>query len=356
MASTVLPQPRAVFTAKKGPRTEAPTAKADRFARQAQLLAKAEGAPDSLERLLAVCRLLLTFCTDLLRPSTLARDMPVLILGQHYLSHRAVTGPSQDEQLRVLLQEVCAYDSAVNFTAPPNKISSRLASLQLALCPAIHSKSSSLRNSKSGPLVVSVSGEGHATFWLHEEEYTFRLPSLLLQDASVQPCKVDLAGTLQVECSGTGMAATLKCSAGGRIKGAVSRLAAFAKEDMVLVSGHWTEQVLVSTPDSDAEGVLFDANEAGGPLVSEVDLHSLGPMQHPRLWSAILDALQDAKAIQQAKGRALSAGVGSGAGPLGPLPPCIVAARATGQRLIYRMQYVLGRPPSAQVGSLGAQT
>ena len=52
------------------------------------LLAAAERAPETLERLLAVARLGLTLCTDLLRASPDPADAPGPVLGLHYLSSR----------------------------------------------------------------------------------------------------------------------------------------------------------------------------------------------------------------------------------------------------------------------------
>lgn len=51
-----------------------------------------ELAPDPLERLLAVCRLVLALSTDLLRPGAGFGDVPVALLGQHQLSRRQLGG------------------------------------------------------------------------------------------------------------------------------------------------------------------------------------------------------------------------------------------------------------------------
>ena len=48
-----------------------------------QLLRNAEAAPDSQERILGVCRLMLSFCTDILRPSTQFADKTTNILERH---------------------------------------------------------------------------------------------------------------------------------------------------------------------------------------------------------------------------------------------------------------------------------
>lgn len=52
------------------------------------LLSRAESAKESLERMLAVIRLILTLLTDILKPSSDPNDAPFHFLGSHYLSHR----------------------------------------------------------------------------------------------------------------------------------------------------------------------------------------------------------------------------------------------------------------------------
>ena len=62
-----------------------------RYARWAQLLQAAEAAPDSQERILGVCRLMVCFCTDVMRPSTHFADKLTHILERHKL-HRCQLG------------------------------------------------------------------------------------------------------------------------------------------------------------------------------------------------------------------------------------------------------------------------
>eukprot|EP00879_Flechtneria_rotunda_P015585 GHRR01016299.1.p2 GENE.GHRR01016299.1~~GHRR01016299.1.p2 ORF type:complete len:145 (+),score=67.02 GHRR01016299.1:705-1139(+) len=57
-----------------------------------QLLLAVYQASVPLERLLAVARLCITFLTDILRRSDDAQEIPIMILGHHYISHRQLTG------------------------------------------------------------------------------------------------------------------------------------------------------------------------------------------------------------------------------------------------------------------------
>lgn len=56
-----------------------------------RLLLAVQHAPTSLERMLAVGRLCLIFLTDLMRRSNDSQDIPLLILGHHYMSHRILS-------------------------------------------------------------------------------------------------------------------------------------------------------------------------------------------------------------------------------------------------------------------------
>lgn len=55
-----------------------------------QLLLSLQQAPSSLERLLAVTKLSVTLLADLMRRSDDTQDIPLLLLGHHYLSHRVL--------------------------------------------------------------------------------------------------------------------------------------------------------------------------------------------------------------------------------------------------------------------------
>lgn len=64
-----------------------------------KLLLTLHQAPSSLERLLAVAKLCVSFLADVLRRSDDTQDIPLLILGHHYLSHRVISEYSGYNQL-----------------------------------------------------------------------------------------------------------------------------------------------------------------------------------------------------------------------------------------------------------------
>ena len=68
-----------------------------RYAKWAKLLQAAEAAPDSEERMLGVCRLMLCFCTDMLRPSNHFADKPSNILERHQV-HKSQLGKFVDAE------------------------------------------------------------------------------------------------------------------------------------------------------------------------------------------------------------------------------------------------------------------
>jgi hypothetical protein len=84
-----------------------------------QLLLSLYQAPSSLERLLAVAKLSVTFLADLLRRSDDTQDIPLLILGHHYISHRVLGAADTDRDsafelpARVLLTDSCREKAAV---------------------------------------------------------------------------------------------------------------------------------------------------------------------------------------------------------------------------------------------------
>lgn len=88
-----------------------------RHARWAQLLQAAEAAPDSHERILAVCRLMVCFCTDVMRPSTHFADKFTHILENHEV-HRCQLGKSTPE-LRQTDNKKCALQQDLNLSSKP---------------------------------------------------------------------------------------------------------------------------------------------------------------------------------------------------------------------------------------------
>lgn len=64
--------------------------------RHGRLLAAANQAPEPLERLLGVVRLVLGLVADIARSSSEVLDTPVNILGQHFVTNREICEQIRD--------------------------------------------------------------------------------------------------------------------------------------------------------------------------------------------------------------------------------------------------------------------
>lgn len=85
-------------------------AQLDAYVRQLRFLARAEYPSDTLERMMAVVRLMLCCMTDLLRPSSVYRDTPHVLLGAHNLTEREL-GATIQRDARVRLLFYLLYDA-----------------------------------------------------------------------------------------------------------------------------------------------------------------------------------------------------------------------------------------------------
>lgn len=83
-------QRRDVLPARAGTNRQPPAERDDKYALHGRLLLETArtSAATPLDRLLAVSRLAITYLTDILRSSEDPLDVPLLVLGHHYLSHR----------------------------------------------------------------------------------------------------------------------------------------------------------------------------------------------------------------------------------------------------------------------------
>jgi hypothetical protein len=72
-----------------------------------KLLLALHQAPSSLERMLAVAKLCVTLLADLMRRSNDTQDIPLLILGHHYISHRVLSEYRHCIRILQNLQTVC---------------------------------------------------------------------------------------------------------------------------------------------------------------------------------------------------------------------------------------------------------
>lgn len=200
-----------------------------------RLMLQAEKSPDSLERMLAVTRLYFTFLTQLMKAGSKVGDMPTVVLGEHYLSHRNIHGElHRGDNTRSYLQEICAYDPV---EAPiPTAYETDTAGhvdvgmMSVNMVPSASVKSARVEGSVKVYVEVSfdgdeadqgasgrgasgaASGEGAGRvrgrknsvyFKRHDEEYVFTVPSLLLTNISkhsASRCRLDLEGNCGITC------------------------------------------------------------------------------------------------------------------------------------------------------------
>uniref|UniRef100_A0A061QZ95 Uncharacterized protein n=2 Tax=Tetraselmis sp. GSL018 TaxID=582737 RepID=A0A061QZ95_9CHLO len=97
---------------------------------------------------------------------------------------------------------------------------------------------------------------------------------------------------MSVVCKASGLTASLEFRPGRDVCGSVDRLLGPGAGKYCTLEGSWSDRILVSCPNLNADGVLLDVKELGPPNVSpSVNLQSLGPQQLPRLWSGLMDAI-----------------------------------------------------------------
>jgi hypothetical protein len=226
----------------------------------------------------------LAFLTALLRPGSRFQDVPCILLGQHYLSHRDLPDLHRGDATRIYLQELAAHDPGDGPTRPAKyggEGHTDVARWEVAAAPAARA-----RARKDGGLLgaagagggasleVSLGGGGGLEFPRHAERYTFTLPSLVLGDPQAkvrageafaganksgpgastggggawqgerpfsrlalprvefgdlrapQECPLDFDGLLEVVCEATGLRAELRFRPWRerRVKGEVARL------------------------------------------------------------------------------------------------------------------------------------
>lgn len=281
---------------------------ADRHTQLSSLLLNAEKASDSLERMLAVCRAVFCFITDVIRPGRGFQDVPVVVLGQHYLSHRELSEKWKGDPTRVYLQEICAYDPSYGATMPGKYKKeghteiSRLALKIAPVCRAKVKKEGLIGTTAMAYIECSFEGESSISFRRHAERYLITLPSLILiPPTSAQPgdfgkaWTMDIDGTATVQCRDTGLEGELKFKAfqDHRVKGTIYRLAGEGTQRVAKVEGQWDGQVEAQSLEQEASGILFDIADLPPslPYPLSVNISQPGPRFLTRLWSAILESL-----------------------------------------------------------------
>lgn len=289
-----------------------------------RLLLAAEKSPDSLERMLAVTRLYFTFLTQIMKPGSKFGDIPTVVLGEHYLSHRNLTGElHRGDHTRSYLQEICAYDPV---EAPiPTGYSTDVAghvdvgTMKVDMVPRASVKSFKVGGSVKvyvevsfgdgsddtgssgdvGSVGVNSSKRKNSVYYKrHDEEYVFTMPSLLLTNISkhtASRCRMDLEGNCRITCQATGLETSLRFKPfrDEYVKGEIKTLLGDGAITLARLEGHWDDEVSVKSTTGDASGVVFSAND-DPPAVAvppTINLSEPGPRIMRKLWAAILESL-----------------------------------------------------------------
>lgn len=108
----------------------------DRHAELGELLLQAETAPDDVERMLSVVRVVLRLAMDVLRPGGGYADLPVPILGLERMSHRVLPERYRGDELCLFLQEIASHDAADKpISLPSKRRGPEIAKLYMRICP-----------------------------------------------------------------------------------------------------------------------------------------------------------------------------------------------------------------------------
>jgi len=169
--------------------------KSDVYVRELRQLACAEYPSDTLERMLAVIRLLISCLTDILRPSNVYRDTPHVLIGVHLLTQREL-GPSGtlDGFLRGYIQELCSFEESEK-PYKREEQGTQVASMSLKMHPKAVVRAKGHLKSKGLHVEVDLGGSGSVWFSYHEEDYEVTgLPCLILEDPMSLRCIPDFVG------------------------------------------------------------------------------------------------------------------------------------------------------------------
>lgn len=269
-----------------------------------RLLLKSEKSPDSLERMLAVTRMVLTFLSQIAKPGKRFQDVPSVVLGEHYLSHRELPGELyRGDHTRTYLQELCAYDpveAPVGAHVYEKEGHADIGTWLTNIVPKAQvrvKKEGGIIGGSGGMAYVVIALEGHGKVYYqrHDEEYVFNFPSILLCDPLSEKCPIDLEGVVDISCDATGLQTELRFKPWREeyVKGEVKTLLGDGMHTLARIDGHWDTEVSVHSATTDANGVLFSTSD-DPPLMTVppvINLADPGPQTMRRLWSAMIESL-----------------------------------------------------------------
>ena len=306
----------------------------DSYLRHSELLVDADNAEDPVERMLIVCRLLFSFCCDILRTSDQVTDVPIPTLGYHHIARKEL-GACPGGNLRLHLQEICTFSSQTQAAALSHQKGVVRTTMTVALRPWARTKGMVLPGKGS----VQIQLEGGAVVQLdrYREEYTMTFPSLVVHSPLTDDSLADFSGQAGITCLESGLEAKINFKANHAVKGVVQQLNSKGSTMEVLLpdsmktkvlhqlSGRWDKRITITNRNpekppliEDQPGsLLFDAHQdqgngcyinkridlgvsfhatshtKRGPALSTTDLKLLCPPQIAAPWS-----LAAAKALE----------------------------------------------------------
>jgi len=295
----------------------------DKFVRQGRVLALAAQPAESpaareagtMDRLLSVVRLTFMVLADVLRVGDGMGDIPRPIVGEHYIGRRDL-GPCKGGSLSLQVQEICTFDEKSQVAHQPRWPKEELrATMTVAVRPWARTQGKLILNN----VTLELNLEGGAVVQLdrHREEYQIRFPAMrFTQPLDPAETACDFVGQAEVSCPENRLEARIEFRAGSAVRGTIVRhrrpvrdASAFSAltselkgpKVMAMLRGRWDRQVLATqrkhpkggfTPGEEA--LLYDAT-TGYPKHLKVNKHMdvarIGPVQLPRLWTAMHDAL-----------------------------------------------------------------
>ena len=261
---------------------EAAEERRDSYLRHSELLVEADKAEDPVERMLIVCRLLFSFCCDILRTSDQVTDVPIPTLGYHHIARKDL-GTCPGGNLRLHLQEICTFSSQTQAAALSHQKGVVRATMTVALRPWARTKGMPV---VPGSKSVQICLEGGAVVQLdrYREEYTMTFPSLVVHSPLTEDSLADFAGQAGITCLESGIESKINFKANHAVKGVIQRISAKGKSmEMLLpnslkakvfhqLSGRWDKRITITNRNpekppliEDQPGnLLFDAHQDQG--------------------------------------------------------------------------------------------
>lgn len=376
--------------AKEALLSKAPSKQQDVYMRHSRLLAQADTQQDPVERMLAVCRLVLCVTSDLLRPTHAFPSTPKITITNHYISCRDL-GPCPGGTMKGDIEEVCTMDASTKM-GWRNK-GEVWATMTIASQPECAVKGPKSLVGKTCSLRIYLKGGSTVELMRHGETYVVQFPKINMYDPTSKESLLSIIGKSSIYCETSGMTASFEytgktfCSVVGQLERLDRRQ---GPVKMFTFSGTLNTEVRWTNTSTKNSGVLFSPRTLNPspalPMRREIDIQNIGPMSLHRLWTAIHDAILSLDSTK-ARGRGaaeiantLASGIGAlsiGSPHLCPpislklgvadayrvmpggredhrprIPPCIEDMKANSARLSWQLvvSFCLNRDPNRGIG------